>query len=716
MSNSGRERNCCFLNNGRGWFANVSAAIGLDHIGDGRAYALTDWDHDGDLDLWATNRTGPRVQFFNNNGVPGNHYVGLRLQGNGTSTNRDAIGARVELVVPKDEGRRIQVVRAGEGFVSQSSKTILFGLGKHEIVDKILVNWPGGEQEEFLLPAVDRHYLLVQGSGRPRPWVRPGGEAELIAAAAPTVDEGGEGRVQLRYRIPTPTVQYETLDGGLQSLDLDRGQPTLINLWASWCQPCLRELADFRKHEAEFQTHGLNVLALSVDKLAEDATSNPEAAIAFVKRQQFSFDAGFATQQLMSTLDALHYFLYEVQRHTSVPSSLLFDAKGRLAVVYVGRAEVDQILADVERLALGDLPWFESALPYAGNWLKQPPQPELASLVDAFVERGLAEQARQYFDRYGDVLAHSSRLPDLLMQLGATVGNQGDLDEAGRRFQQALEADPNNAGAHLQLSKVYLMQQQPELALEHGLQATELRPDFEEAHFVLASLYENQGKSDEVVAHLQSLVQINPQSTKYHMLLGSAYARDENWPAAVEQFRQAVAISPDRAETHLQLALALEKSGDKSAAQESFAEVGRLDPSELKRQFMLAVGLAEAGKVDRAIEHFRLAQRLDPESPFTMNALAWLLATREDSDTGDYDEALQLAKAAAEKTRFSHPQLLDTLAAAFAAAGEFPNAASAAERAIAIAERSKNTELAGKIRSRLQLYQQRKPYRLSDSN
>ena len=61
-------------------------------------WSLADWDFDGDLDLWITNRTAPRVRFLRNNLKSGSKSCSaIKLQGNGKSTNRDAIGARVEL-------------------------------------------------------------------------------------------------------------------------------------------------------------------------------------------------------------------------------------------------------------------------------------------------------------------------------------------------------------------------------------------------------------------------------------------------------------------------------------------------------------------------------------------------------------------------------------------------------------------------------------------
>jgi hypothetical protein len=125
MSLSGRERNCAFLNlggtlrrrsgssaggnrdvagGGKGKiFANVSATSGFDFSDDARGVAPVDWDFDGDLDLWLVNRSGPQVRFLRNDSSIGleqaNNWVQFKLEGNGTTTNRDAIGARIEVIV-----------------------------------------------------------------------------------------------------------------------------------------------------------------------------------------------------------------------------------------------------------------------------------------------------------------------------------------------------------------------------------------------------------------------------------------------------------------------------------------------------------------------------------------------------------------------------------------------------------------------------------------
>ncbi len=89
---SGHERNCAFLNlggnsaadyagqtNRPGQFADVSAASGFDLADDARAIAVVDWDFDGDLDLWTTNRTAPRVRLLRNGSTSGNHFLAIKL-------------------------------------------------------------------------------------------------------------------------------------------------------------------------------------------------------------------------------------------------------------------------------------------------------------------------------------------------------------------------------------------------------------------------------------------------------------------------------------------------------------------------------------------------------------------------------------------------------------------------------------------------------------
>ncbi len=126
---SGHERNCAFLNIEDGTFANISAVSGLDFLDDARTHALVDWDHDGDMDVWTANRTAPQMRLMRNDAPQrDHHFLAIRLEG--SRSNRDAIGARVELVLNESPDQKIiKCLRAGEGFLGQSTKWLQFGLG-----------------------------------------------------------------------------------------------------------------------------------------------------------------------------------------------------------------------------------------------------------------------------------------------------------------------------------------------------------------------------------------------------------------------------------------------------------------------------------------------------------------------------------------------------------------------------------------------------------
>ena len=158
---SGYERNPLFLNLGGEGFAEIAELLGVDYDDDARAVATMDWDRDGDLDLWVTNRTAPQVRLLRNNQPSKDAFIAVRLIGNGTTTNRDAIGAR--LTLSHGGVRQIRTVRAGDGFLAQSSAWTHFGLGSSREGLQLSVRWPGGETENFSALQAGARYTIRQG-------------------------------------------------------------------------------------------------------------------------------------------------------------------------------------------------------------------------------------------------------------------------------------------------------------------------------------------------------------------------------------------------------------------------------------------------------------------------------------------------------------------------------------------------------------------------
>ncbi|MDA0814244.1 MAG: ASPIC/UnbV domain-containing protein, partial [Verrucomicrobia bacterium] len=169
---SGHERNSFFLNIGHGKFADLSGLSGFDFLDDARALSLGDWDFDGALDFWVYNRNSPRLRLMRNNTLSVHsdsaHWIALGLRG--ITCNRDAIGARVEVTTAS--GSQMRTLRAGEGFLSQSSKWLHIGLGKDDAIQKVTVRWPGSAAPEiFSSVAPNTFQILEQGMVSAERWM-----------------------------------------------------------------------------------------------------------------------------------------------------------------------------------------------------------------------------------------------------------------------------------------------------------------------------------------------------------------------------------------------------------------------------------------------------------------------------------------------------------------------------------------------------------------
>ncbi|MBW1684428.1 MAG: hypothetical protein JRS35_05125 [Deltaproteobacteria bacterium] len=123
----------------------------------------------------------------------------------------------------------------------------------------------------------------------------------------------------------------------------------------------------------------------------------------------------------------------------------------------------------------------------------------------------------------------------------------------------------------------------------------------------------------------------------------------------------------------------------------------------------LGIALLERGEVAAAVAHWRESARLKPRFLVVTNNLAWLLATTPDPGQRDPAGAIELAERALRLTR-DDAAVIDTLAAAYASAGRFAEAAQAAQRAHSLASQAGEAALAAEIGRRLALYRRGLPY------
>jgi len=514
---SGNERNCCFLNTRGTQFADVSSATGLDLIDDGRAVALVDWDHDGDQDLWLLNRTGPQVRFLRNDVASGNRFIDLRLVGDiASGTNRDAIGARLELHLGGEGARkRIKTLAAGDGFLGQSSKWLHFGLGRDEAIERLVVRWPGrGEAEVFTGLQADHRYRIVQGSGRAERWSPPPRRVALEPSTPEVPAPSARGRTLLLSPSPKLELEYVDLDG--KPAQLPAG-PILVNLWATWCAPCLEELKAMAAKQQALRAAGVTVLALNVEGASDTEGFDPARAKGILESMGFSFPAGLASPALLDELQRLADELLFRQSELPLPSSFLLDAERQIAVIYKGPVEVAQLVGDTRSLARRPTRIQEASTPFAGRWIVKLFHHDVPSIASVFLEAGDPERAINYVR--GRVQADRRRPPGAerdrrLARSQVVLGNLhvlvGRAEEAGSAYEEALALVPEDAGLHLALAKLRNSQGRAVEAEEHVVKALAKQPNDAHALTLLGLLRLTSGNVAEAIEFLERAIEADP--------------------------------------------------------------------------------------------------------------------------------------------------------------------------------------------------------------
>ncbi len=151
-----------FLNRGKGNFVDVADAVGggFSESKVGRGLACGDFDRDGDLDLLISTNNGP-AYLYRTDQIAGNRSIRIRLVG--TKSNRDAIGATVQIFC--GTAYQSRVVKGGSSYLSQSELPVTFGLGKRETVDRLVIQWPSGRTEEYKKLTSGRAYECVEANG-----------------------------------------------------------------------------------------------------------------------------------------------------------------------------------------------------------------------------------------------------------------------------------------------------------------------------------------------------------------------------------------------------------------------------------------------------------------------------------------------------------------------------------------------------------------------
>ncbi len=559
---SGHERNCFFLNTRGQRFANGSAAIGLDFADDGRVLSLADWDYDGDVDLWLANRSGPQVRYLRNNHASTANRIAFHLTG--TNCNRDAIGARIVLRWnDAPDLKMIHTVRSSDGYLSQSSRWVHFGLGERQSIDSVDVIWPNGSTQTFSNIAANRWYRVKEGEQSVETWQPP--KFNTLSPknfAAPSISD--KARIVLLNPIPLPELQYATEHGRHQSATDGVSKVRLVSLWATWCQPCLNELTEWKEHANELSAAGIEVIAVNGDERdAADPQASITNAAATATKLDLPFGVRYADTGFVERLDAIQRGLLSRQRPLPLPSSFMVDNQGRLRVIYKGPVDVQTLIADAKLVDADANQVLNAAMPFTGRWLNRPSGSTPLQLAVKLIEGDYQEDARRYIERLVDdpQLSQEFASSSLLNLLGALALDRKEFQSAANAFSRSLKLEPTNRTANIELGTLLLGINKGAAAEKHFRFVLKATPDDPELHYKLGMALLQQNKANEAGRQMQRVLKLRPEAMAYWQL-GEIYVQLQRLDRAVAAYEKAISLKPGLVNTANNLAWILATSND----------------------------------------------------------------------------------------------------------------------------------------------------------
>jgi len=310
--------------------------------------------------------------------------------------------------------------------------------------------------------------------------------------------------------------------------------------------------------------------------------------------------------------------------------------------------------------------------------------------------------------------------------LGMALASRRNVDAAVEQFEKATEIAPTFNAPHHNLGEAMKSQgrfaeaeavsrkaeqNRFEAAIQHYRKALRFDPGSYVVLNNLGNALAAGGRLDEAIAEYQKALSYKPNYADAHNNLGNALAAAGRTDEAVAAYRLALKYHPEFAEAHGNLGAILAGRGQLDAAIGHFQDALKLKPEDATTHNNLGIALAEKGEMAEALKHWREAIRLNPNDIRVVHQLAWTSATHPDASVRNGAAAIELARWAVMLSRGADPVALDTLGAAYAEAGFYTQAKETAQKALDLAKKQKDPQLAESIEAKIALYAAGAPYR-----
>ena len=240
------------------------------------------------------------------------------------------------------------------------------------------------------------------------------------------------------------------------------------------------------------------------------------------------------------------------------------------------------------------------------------------------LEEGKPDEALAHLEKVSP--SDAMNYGDAMVMLASILNRQGKPDDAKRRLQELLEAEPDHFQAHMVLGSLLKTERAYEEAIEHLQRAVALGPDIYDAQYHLGRTLAQLGRWKEAEPHLATAVKLNPDSALAARQLGRACANQGDYQRAAVQFERLVRLEPGRAPNYLELGTSLEKLQHDEKALLAYRNGLASDGKNAELHYRLGLLLAQGKQLGEAYVHLRQAAQLAPNNVKASNGLAFVLA------------------------------------------------------------------------------------------
>ncbi len=342
-------------------------------------------------------------------------------------------------------------------------------------------------------------------------------------------------------------------------------------------------------------------------------------------------------------------------------------------------------------------------------------------LANAFHQRGAAWAAKRDFDRaiadFDEALranpihafAHYDRFMAQQNKGEKPIEKKKSVGVSAKEAKPQAST-PTDSSGHVNRGVALAEKRDHDRAIVEYNEAVRVDPKNANAYYNRAISWGNKRDYDRAIADYGEAIRLNPQYAKAYNNRGLAWANGKrDYDQAIADYTEALRHDPKDSLAHNNRGVAWRAKRDYDRAIADYTEAIRLNPQYALAHYNRGVAWSDKRNYVNAIADYNEATRINPQSLNAHNSAAWLLATAPVAAVRNGARAVEFARKAAELTAWKDGDVLDTLAAAYAEAGNFPEAVSWQEKAMEFPDFMKSQ--GDDARKRLELYRKRQAYR-----